>query len=94
MNEDIATDTWWVEIHLGAHEGRPRAGAKLQAPGRASWVGTGVARLNPTDRDVPAIGAELAAARALHDLADRLLGTAVGDIAETTHESVTLEDVR
>jgi hypothetical protein len=43
---------------------------------------------------VPEIGAELATARALHDLADRLLGAAVGDIADATHEDVELSDVR
>ena len=50
--------------------------------------------MNPTDRDVPEIGEELATARALHALADRLLGAAVGDIAAVTHESVTIADVR
>ena len=93
MNTDLTT-TWSVEIHLSEHEGHTRAVAKLRTNDQTSLVGTGFARLNPTDRDVPEIGEELATARALHALADRLLGAAVGDIAAVTHESVTIADVR
>ena len=42
----------------------------------------GVARRNPHDRDIPEIGDELAAARALSDLAHHLLDVAGGDIEE------------
>ncbi|MDI2125589.1 DUF1876 domain-containing protein [Yinghuangia seranimata] len=42
--------------------------------------GWGTARKNPADRDVPQIGDELAAARALSDLAHRLLTVASDDI--------------
>ena len=94
MSSDMTTATWTVEIHIGERDGRTRAIARLHTKDRTTLVGTGLARLNPTDRDVPEIGEELAAARALHDLADRLLGAAVGDIAEVTHEPVMLEDVR
>jgi hypothetical protein len=93
MSADTVT-TWSVDIHLGEHDGHTRAIAKLHTDDATHLVGTGFARLNPTDRDVPEIGEELAAARALHALADRLLGAAVGDIAEITHESVSLDDVR
>ena len=93
MDNEITT-TWSVEIYLGEHEGQTRAVAKLRTNDRTNLVGTGFARLNPSDRDVPEIGEELATARALHALADRLLGAAVGDIAAITHESVTVDDVR
>ncbi|QYN20311.1 dsRBD fold-containing protein [Amycolatopsis sp. DSM 110486] len=43
------------------------------------------------DRDVPEIGDELAAARALSELAQRLLEVAAGDIEGVTHEPVRLE---
>jgi hypothetical protein len=85
--------TWSVAIHLDEHDGSTRAVARLEA-GAKNLVGTGYARRNPSDRNVPEIGEELATARALHALADRLLGAAVGDIAAVTHESVTVEDVR
>ena len=50
--------------------------------------GTGTARLNPSDRDVPEIGDELATSRALSDLAHRLLHAAAEDIEDLTHEKV------
>jgi hypothetical protein len=94
MSTETITSTWTVDIHIGEHDGLTRAVAKLHTRDATHLVGTGFARLNPTDRDVPEIGEELAAARALHALADRLLGAAVGDIADVTHESVTIDDVR
>ena len=94
MSDDVSASTWRVEIQLGEHEGRTRAVARLRTHDRTALVGTGLARLNPKDHDVPEIGAELATARALHDLADRLLGAAVGDIADVTHEDVELSDLR
>jgi hypothetical protein len=53
-------------------------------------VGVGRARLNPDDRDVPEIGDELAAARALSDLGHRLLLAAAADIGASTRERVHL----
>lgn len=94
MSTDMTTTTWSVEIFLSESNGQTKAVARLHTNDRTNLVGTGFARLNPADRDVPEIGEELATARALHALADRLLGAAVGDIAEVTHESVTLDDVR
>lgn len=88
------TTAWSVAIEIGEHDGHTKAVARLRRDDATGPVGTGFARLNPSDRNVPEIGEELAAARALHALADRLLGVAVGDIAEVTHESVTLDDVR
>lgn len=85
------TKTWTVEIHIGEQEGRTHAEARLRsAETGASLTGTGTARLSPSDADVPAIGDELAAARALSDLAHRLLDSAAGDIEAVTHEQVRL----
>lgn len=44
--------------------------------GDRSLMGTGRSRRNPTDPSVPQIGEELAAARALHDLANHLTNDA------------------
>lgn len=93
MATDIAT-MWSVEIQLDEHDGHTKAVARLRTDETTNLVGTGFARRNPADPNVPEIGEELATARALHALADRLLGAAVGDIAEITHESVTMDDVR
>ena len=53
----------------------------------------GTARLNPHDRDVPEIGQELAAARALSALAHELHMAAADDISGVTEERVSDEDL-
>ncbi|OXM67513.1 MULTISPECIES: DUF1876 domain-containing protein [Amycolatopsis] len=77
---------WRVDIVIDEHETRTRATARLHTDGRTGLVGIGTARLNPADTNVPEIGDELAAARALSDLAHRLLDAAAGDIEEVTHQ--------
>ena len=85
------TKTWTVEIFIGEQEGKTHAEARLASEKSAqSLTGTGTARLNPTDSDVPEIGDELAAARALSDLAHHLLDAAAEDIGSATHERVRL----
>lgn len=71
---------WSVELLIDEHEGRTRAEARLHTQDPTHLVGVGTARLNPADQDVPEIGDELAASRALADLAHRLLDTAANDI--------------
>jgi hypothetical protein len=83
-----ATKTWHVEIYIGEREGQTHAEARLRPEENVTVTGTGTARLNPTDRDVPEIGDELATARALSDLAHRLLHIAAEDIEDITHEKV------
>jgi hypothetical protein len=54
-----------------------------------TFTGWGRARRNPTDPQVPLIGEELAAARALVDLADHLrdaAGEAIQDVGELDGE--------
>ena len=88
-NRDMtATKTWHVDIFIGEREGQTHAEARLRPSEDVTLVGTGTARLNPSDRDVPEIGDELATARALSDLAHRLLHTAAEDIESITHEKV------
>ena len=86
-----AAKEWKVEIFIGERDDKTYAEARL-LPGRSTvtLTGTGMARLNPTDRDVPEIGDELAVARALSELAHQLLHAAAGDIEAVTHESVHL----
>jgi len=80
--------TWSVQIDLGEHDGMTRAVARLHTGDRTSLTGTGLARLNPADPDVPEIGDELASARALSQLAHALLEAAAEDISGVLHESV------
>lgn len=72
---DCTSKTWIVRIDLGEHAGQTRAVARL-TQGPSGALGTGLARVNPRDRDVPRIGDELAAARALSGLADQLVALA------------------
>ena len=76
---------WNIVINIDEHEGRTRAVARLQTQD-GERVGVGLARLNPADRDVPEIGDELAVARALADLGNRLLVATAADVGENTRQ--------
>ena len=82
--------TWTVRIEIGEHEGRTRAVARLHTSDTESTVGVGFARLNPTDRDVPEIGDEIAVARALSDLGHRLLDAASKDLEQVNRSPAQL----
>jgi Domain of unknown function (DUF1876) len=82
---------WTVEVLVDEDAGRTYAEACLQQSGEDNrLVGVGRAKLNPSDRDIPEIGDELAAARALCDLGQRLLLAAASDIQSVTHQPVHL----
>ena len=83
-------DRWMVEIDIDERDGETHAEARLKTRDTEKLRGHGRARCNPADWDVPEIGAELAASRALSDLAHRLLGAAATDIEAVTHEHVSL----
>jgi hypothetical protein len=77
---------WNVVIDIDEHDGHTRAVARLHSRD-ADWLtGVGLARLAPTDRDVPEIGDELATARALAALSHHLLDAAATDIERTTQQ--------
>ena len=86
------TRTWTVEINISEHEDerRTRAAAVLHTDSRLPLRGEGEARRSPSDAEVPEIGDELATARALADLAYRLLDVTTGDIEAWTHRPVHL----
>jgi hypothetical protein len=81
---------WTVEVFVGEDDGRTYAEAALHDTIGNNVLGTGRARLNPADADVPEIGDEIAVARALIDLGRRLLGIASADIETVTHAPVKL----
>jgi hypothetical protein len=83
------TEHWSVDIYLDERENETRAEALIRRD-REELRGRGRARRHPGDWNVPQIGAELAASRALADLAHKLLDTAAADIEEVTHERVRL----
>ncbi|MEV4642936.1 dsRBD fold-containing protein [Actinoplanes sp. NPDC049548] len=82
--------TWTVQIAISEHEDERRTHADAILHGARMVRGEGQARRRPSDREVPEIGDELAAARALADLAYKLLDVAAGDIEQFTHRPVHL----
>lgn len=85
---------WTVDIYLNEKTGvdefdggisvRTHAEARLDTGAGDALRAWGNARKHPSDRDVPQIGDELAAARALSDLAHRMLHAAAADIEAAT----------
>ncbi|MGW6954396.1 DUF1876 domain-containing protein [Streptomyces chartreusis] len=75
---------WTVRIHITEDGDDTRAEAVLTTQDTPedlmTVTGRGVAHRNPVDRPIPEIGDELAASRALEDLAIRLHDVASDDI--------------
>ncbi|GGK02164.1 hypothetical protein GCM10010123_35180 [Pilimelia anulata] len=87
-----APKLWSVDIRIDEDPDtrQTRAEARLRVDAGLIISGAGAARRNPTDQENPAIGDELAAARALFDLAHHLLESAARDIESATHEPATV----
>lgn len=81
--------TWRVEVNVFESGDDTTAHAVL-ASGLPGVEGRGSAHRNPHDADQPLIGDEVAVARALHRLADRLLGSASDDISAAEGQPVEL----
>ncbi|MEU6576790.1 DUF1876 domain-containing protein [Streptomyces sp. NPDC046805] len=78
----VEAKQWTVQIYI-TEEGDDTHARAVLSPGETSQVtGRGVARRNPIDRPIPEIGDELAASRALEDLASRLHDVATDDIVQ------------
>ncbi|WP_329528693.1 DUF1876 domain-containing protein [Streptomyces sp. NBC_01462] len=73
---------WSVQIYISEDGDATHARAVLTTRDTAAITGRGVARRNPGDRPTPEIGDELAASRALDDLAIRLRDVASADIVQ------------
>ncbi|MGW3624042.1 DUF1876 domain-containing protein [Streptomyces sp. NPDC000880] len=70
---------WSVRLHLLEEDGTTKARAVLDT-GTVTLTGHGVARCNPQDVDIPTIGDELSASRAMKDLAQQLMRAADTDL--------------
>jgi hypothetical protein len=77
---------WSVAITLFEQGDETHARAVLHADSPTQLEGIGQSLRGGHDATVPEIGDEVAAARALRHLADRLLDTAAGDIEQLTGE--------
>ncbi|QYX75267.1 DUF1876 domain-containing protein [Streptomyces akebiae] len=75
---------WTVQIYISEEGDETHARAVLATRDTSRLMGRGVARRNPIDRPIPEIGDELAASRALEDLAIRLHDVASDDIVQLT----------
>ena len=90
------TSTWKVTIYLfdvddARHDaGVTKAHAVLCTSSGTTLDGYGRARRAPRDDNDPEIGDELAAARALRNLADRLLSATSDDIDAIEHDNAHL----
>ena len=82
--------TWHVEIFIDEDGDDTSARAVLHADSPSHPEGLGHAQCSRTDATVPEIGDEVAAARALHALADAMLDAAAHDIEAIEHRAVHL----
>ncbi|MDN0199134.1 DUF1876 domain-containing protein [Streptomyces sp. S.PNR 29] len=74
------TVQWKMRLHLFEDdEGTTKAHVVLDT-GATAFTGHGAAHCHPADTNVPEIGDELAAGRAMNDLARQLLDAAEHDI--------------
>ncbi|WP_059008322.1 DUF1876 domain-containing protein [Streptomyces specialis] len=85
----METETWHVRVSIDSEGRLTRAEARLTDKPDTVLVAEGMARANPADENVPAIGRELAAARALSELSHQLAHLTVQDIESRTHRPVT-----
>jgi hypothetical protein len=85
----MTTKTWTVQLTLDEQGDDTFADATLGLENKLEIRGHGKSRRNPRDDSEPRIGDELAAARALSDLAHQLLAAAATDIESKTHVPAT-----
>ncbi|MBP2703920.1 DUF1876 domain-containing protein [Microbispora sp. RL4-1S] len=78
---------WNVQIFISEEGDATSARAVLSTGNGGRLTGDGHAKRNPADRPVAEIGDELAVARALGDLADKLMATTSQDIAAAASSS-------
>lgn len=84
----VRTRSWKVDLTIVERDGQTTVHATLVGDGGPAMSAEGQAHLNPVDSDVPVIGDEIAAARALRRLADALLASAATDIGTADREVV------
>jgi hypothetical protein len=80
------TKRWDVDIYIDEHDDTTRAEARLRTRDDTHLMGIGTAHRNPHDVDVPEIGDEVATARALAMLSQKLMRAATEDVEGMTHE--------
>jgi hypothetical protein len=74
------TGQWKVRLHLFEEDDGTTKAHVVLSTGTTELTGNGTAHCHPADPNVPEIGDELAAGRAMNDLAHQLLNVADQDI--------------
>ncbi|MFE0456758.1 DUF1876 domain-containing protein [Streptomyces sp. NPDC058914] len=74
------TAEWKVRLHLFEDDDGTTKARVVLDTGTTALTGHGTAHCHPADANVPEIGDELAAGRAMEDLAQQLLNTADRDM--------------
>ncbi len=80
----MATTQWTISVDIDEEEDNTLAEVTLRSSAGLEVTGVGRANRNPMDPDVPEIGDELAIARALGNLSERLLHRTERDITGVT----------
>jgi Domain of unknown function (DUF1876). len=80
----METKQWAIEIQIEEEGDRTFARAVLFSRDDMHLIGVGRSQRNPSDPMVHEIGDEIAVARALADLASKLLTAASADVAQAT----------
>jgi hypothetical protein len=86
-------DRWSVRLFIVEVDNETHAEARLVMPDEQELVGRGEARRNPGDHEVALIGEQIAAARALWDLAGNVLHAAGASIESLTQQQVHLHSL-
>jgi hypothetical protein len=76
---------WHIDIEFKEDESKTNAALMLRLPDGTELRSHGRANRYPTDPQQPRVGEEIAAARALNDLAHQLLDKASHEIEDVTH---------
>ena len=84
------TRTLSLQVHVVEREADTTADVMLTLASGEQVRGHGLSYRNPRDPDVPEIGDELAAARALSELSHRLVEAAAENISRREHRDVHL----
>lgn len=77
--------SWHIDLDIDQTESETKATASLHLPDATRMPAHGHARRHPDDPVQTLVGEELATARALNDLARRLLRKAAHEIQESTY---------
>ncbi|MFD1505527.1 DUF1876 domain-containing protein [Georgenia yuyongxinii] len=83
-------ETWKITVDVVVGDDDGTAHAVLTKQNGETVEGYGRARRNPDDEPHTEVGQELATARALRDLADRLLRATSDDLSKFEHQRIRL----